>query len=155
MTAAPALPWPSSRTLLGWWRELAVLQPHRFGFSHLPLHRVEALVRLGTSRRLEPLLAALLRWLHVSPRSDCSFDLSVLEACIRQGPEWKARYHFPADVEAVEQLDPHDPSAWRSVILDRTELLSVAWIEKPEAETSSLVGFLVRTEGWNLECKTP
>jgi hypothetical protein len=247
MTAAPVLPWPGSRTLLGWWRELTARQPRRFGFSHLPLHRVETLVRLANPHRLEPLQTALLRWLAASPRAECGFDPghdglqiersvlvrilgelanlglierqagiwqvtprgqsalpdcrfttaaqerrvfyfldnesfqrpphflalsplslplpavteswpfdpAVVEACVRQSPEWKKRHHFPTEVEAIECLDAEAPS-WRGVLVDRLEMLPAAWIEAARpGEASRLEGFVVKLDGWVLEGKTP
>jgi len=44
MTAASSLAFPGSRTLAGWWRQLAPLRPQSLWFGHLFLHRVEALV---------------------------------------------------------------------------------------------------------------
>jgi hypothetical protein len=66
MTAAPGA-WPSSRHLLGWWRDLADLGPQRLWVVRLPVHRVEALVRVRRRRPLDPLRRALLRFLSLSP----------------------------------------------------------------------------------------
>jgi hypothetical protein len=67
MTAAPALALPGSRTLLGWWRDLAPLAPRRLWFSHLLLHRVEALAVFARPRRLDPFQRAVLRAAAVEP----------------------------------------------------------------------------------------
>jgi hypothetical protein len=67
MTAAPALPLPGSRTLLGWWRDLASLSPQRLWLSHLLLHRVEALAVLARPRRLDPFQRAVLQAVAVEP----------------------------------------------------------------------------------------
>jgi hypothetical protein len=84
------------------------------------------------------------------------FDPALLEECIRQTSEWKDRHRFPAEVEAIERFRPEEASSWRSVILDRPELLPVAWIETaPTAAGPRLLGFGVRADGWNLEVKTP
>jgi hypothetical protein len=69
MTAAPAvttpqaltLTLPGGRALLGWWRELAPLQPRRFWFAHLLLHHVEALVAVVRPSPLDRLQQTLLR----------------------------------------------------------------------------------------------
>jgi hypothetical protein len=63
MTAAPAIPLPGGRVVLGWWRDLSGMQPVRMWFAHLLLHRVEALVEVsspppgGSSLALYALLA--------------------------------------------------------------------------------------------------
>ncbi len=44
MTAPAPLAFPGSRTLAGWWRQLAPLQPRGLWIAHLFLHRIEALV---------------------------------------------------------------------------------------------------------------
>jgi hypothetical protein len=67
MTAAPALPLPGSRTLLGWWRDLAPLAPQRLWFSRLLLHRVEALAVLARPQRLDPFQRAVLQAVAVEP----------------------------------------------------------------------------------------
>jgi hypothetical protein len=68
MTAAPGA-WPSSRHLLGWWRDLADLGPQRLWVGRLPIHRVEALAAVRRRKSLDPLRRALLRFLSVSPAS--------------------------------------------------------------------------------------
>jgi hypothetical protein len=59
--SAPVAAWPSSRHVLGWWRELAGLRPLRLWLGHLALHHVEALVATSRPHPLDPLSAALLR----------------------------------------------------------------------------------------------
>ena len=51
MTAVPPWTFPGSRTLAGWWRQLAPLQPRQLWVGHLLFHRVEALVGLNQMRR--------------------------------------------------------------------------------------------------------
>src|SRR4051794_37589587 len=60
MTVASSLAFPGSRTLAGWWRQLAPLQPRSFWVAHLRLHRIEALVSTFWSCPLEPLYRFLL-----------------------------------------------------------------------------------------------
>jgi hypothetical protein len=79
MTAATAPPWPGSRVLLGWWRELAPRQPRRLAFARLLLHRVEALVVVPGSQPLDPWQRALLRLIHArAPGGDLEQSLSDL-----------------------------------------------------------------------------
>src|SRR5579862_8759097 len=66
MTAAQTLPWPSSRSLHAWWRDLSVYQPRQLWFSHLHFHRVEALAAVVRINRLEPFQLALLRMFAVA-----------------------------------------------------------------------------------------
>ncbi len=72
------------------------------------------------------------------------FEVASLEACIRQSPEWKARHHFPADVESL--LPP--AADWRRVVFDSPETLALVFLRTAEPR---VLGFLVRTEGWTLE----
>jgi hypothetical protein len=83
-----------------------------------------------------------------------SFDLRVLEACIRQTPQWKTRYCFPADVETVLPPGPEDSPAsnWRRVVLDSLEQQALVFIRTGGASgESSLLAFPVRAENWSLE----
>lgn len=52
MTGASPLPFPSSRTLAAWWRQLEALRPREWHVGHLFLHRIEAAV---SRAELEPL----------------------------------------------------------------------------------------------------
>ncbi len=107
----------------------------------------------------------------------CSFEASFLEACIGQTPEWKARFRFPADVEALLPLEvgqasrlsepmtgempvPPPTANWRRVILDAVEHRLAVFIHtvQPVAKASRLssaaprlLAFAVRPEGWALE----
>src|SRR5262249_35580821 len=47
MMVSSSLAYPGSRSLAGWWRQLAPLHPRAVWLAHLLLHRVEALVRLN------------------------------------------------------------------------------------------------------------
>jgi hypothetical protein len=60
MTAAPALAFPGSRALAGWWRQLAAHRPEEVWVGHLALHRVEALVELTRPCRPDPFARHLL-----------------------------------------------------------------------------------------------
>src|SRR5262245_39312467 len=66
MTAAAPRTFPAPRTYHNWLRELAPLHPRRLWFSHLLVHRVEALVAVARRQRLDPLPLALLRRLFAS-----------------------------------------------------------------------------------------
>src|SRR5437660_2081830 len=66
MTAAATRTFPVPRTYQSWLRELAAVHPRRLWFSHLLVHRVEALVAVVRPHRLDPFPLALLRRLFVS-----------------------------------------------------------------------------------------
>ncbi|HWG43652.1 MAG TPA: hypothetical protein VN688_12765 [Gemmataceae bacterium] len=83
-----------------------------------------------------------------------SFDLTCLEACIRQTSSWKTRYHFPADVEAFLPPLSNEPPAtnWRRVVLDSPEQLPVVFLRAAGSPGEpTLLGFAARAEGWELE----
>jgi DNA-binding transcriptional ArsR family regulator len=61
MSPAPAFPFPGSRVLAAWWRELTSWHPRQFWVAHLLLHRIEALALCGQAIPLDPLRLAVLR----------------------------------------------------------------------------------------------
>jgi hypothetical protein len=61
MTAVSPLVFPGSRTLAGWWKQLAPLQPRALWAGHLLLHRVEALAALHLLSPLDPIFLFVLR----------------------------------------------------------------------------------------------
>jgi len=67
MTVEGALPFPGSRTLASWGRQLASWQPGALWVGHILLHRVEALVRRTVAVQLEPFQALVLKALAVRP----------------------------------------------------------------------------------------
>jgi hypothetical protein len=81
------------------------------------------------------------------------FDLTCLEACIRQSPQWKARHHFPADVETLLPARPEDSPVEnrQRVVLDSLEQLALAFVRTEGASSEPvLLAFPVRAEGWTL-----
>lgn len=242
MSAAPAPPWPGSRVLLGWWRQLSGQQPRQLWLSHLRIHRIEGLVRVRRTQPLDPWQRAFLHLLDARAAGDpksalddlqmdrqiltrfCRqlteaglvqtngtgaweltaagrqalatgaraiaeeerrafcfvdntdvhhpphflpilgaltqpptearpFDPAHLESCVRQTAEWKSRYHFPMDVEAL--LPPRSEESpaenWRRVFVDSPQQLTFAFIRPPDG--APLLGFLVHPEGWKLEAE--
>lgn len=81
MTAASSLPYPSSRTLAGWWKQIAPLDPQSWWVGHLLVHRVEAAVQVDESQPLPPLTQILLQALHVSS-SQGEAKLAELESAL-------------------------------------------------------------------------
>jgi hypothetical protein len=240
MSAAAPRTFPAPRTYHNWLRELAPSRPRRLWFSHLLVHRVEALVAVARPCRLDPLPLALLRrlfasgpsaptaaldrlhfdrqfaarllrepadaglvrrqpdaWLltdagrqalhdgghtartrerrtfyfadapgeppHFLPLTQTAgpapdvpepwtFDPSALTQAIRQPPEWKRRFGFPADVEAVVA---EDAEGWRQVIFDRAEHAPLLFVEAAADGGSALLGLLVRLENWALQREPP
>ncbi len=93
MSAASAPSWPGSRILLGWWRALLGRQPQQLWFSHLLLHRVEALVRVSRVHPLDVWQRALLRLASTRVRGaadlegafvDLRIDRQVLAQLLRE-----------------------------------------------------------------------
>jgi hypothetical protein len=90
------------------------------------------------------------------PSEALHFEAAFLEACIRQTPEWKARFRFPTDVEAVLPPRPDEsPTAnWRRVVLDAVEHRLFVFIHAAQTSTAPLLlGFSVRPEDWLLDPK--
>jgi hypothetical protein len=97
MTAAATRTFPVPRTYQTWLRDLSAVHPRRLWFSHLLMHRIEALVVVNHSYRLESLHQALLRRLFVSPvavakvsslddlQFDRQFALPLLRECAAAG----------------------------------------------------------------------
>src|SRR5262249_8253388 len=91
------------------------------------------------------------------------FDPDILRACLRQPPEWKQRFGFPAEVEQVLDLEVappsptnHQPPAWQRVILDPPErLLAAVLVTAGEGGRPGPVGFAARQEGWALQGAEP
>lgn len=93
---------------------------------------------------------------------DHPFVANSLEECIRQPPEWKTRFRFPSDVEALLTLtgsgsgvSPVGSAAnWRRVLLDSLEERLFVFIHTAKSSTAPhLLGFAVRPEGWALEAQ--
>jgi hypothetical protein len=76
MSGGAALPFPASRALAGWWRQLASLQPDALWVGHLLLHHIEALVRLRRLFRLHALSALILHALALESMP-CPMPLSA------------------------------------------------------------------------------
>jgi hypothetical protein len=94
--------------------------------------------------------------------ADWRFDAALLEACIRQPPEWKEQHRFPEEVQHVLGIETASGTrnrgslrtAWQRVILDRPEHLVTAFaLVAPETASEQLLGFAVRPEGWELAAK--
>jgi hypothetical protein len=84
----------------------------------------------------------------------CSFEPALLEACVRQTPEWKARFRFPVEVEALlaPQHDESPAAKWRRVLLDTVEERLLVFIHTAKKSGAPLlIGFPVRTDGWVME----
>jgi hypothetical protein len=245
MTVAGALPFPGSRTLANWARQLDSWQPGALWVGHILLHRVEALVRRTLAIRVDPLQALVLQALAVTPgeslqalqarlhldrqllerllcalesaglsrleggwqstdlgrqaldqgtqeqqirerrvfyfveqersdqhahflpfadpptlpwaaSSEWRFDVGLLSACVTRPVEWKRRFGFPLDVEAVAGNEPglQGAEAWHGVILDRPERLAVV-LTLPQDGSNRLLGFAAQEKGWALASRSP
>jgi hypothetical protein len=70
MNPVPPLPFPGSRTVAAWWRELAPHQPLRLWLCHLLVHRVEALAEVENERPLPAFRIEVLRSLNPGRRPE-------------------------------------------------------------------------------------
>ena len=61
MDRASSLIYPGSRTLAGWWRQLAPLQPTAIAIGYVFLHRIEAAVNVVTEEPIDPLAHLVLQ----------------------------------------------------------------------------------------------
>jgi hypothetical protein len=80
------------------------------------------------------------------------FDISLLPACVEQGPVWKKTFGFPFEVTAFGDHAPAPDArgGWDNVVVDRTERLLAALVQGPPPE-EKLVAFGVKPEGWGLQ----
>jgi hypothetical protein len=84
------------------------------------------------------------------------FDPGALAACVPQPPEWKVRYHFPRDVEAVllPEIGNYGRALpWQRVVFDRPEQVCVLMAEVPAEVSPSrarLIACEVQPQGWVL-----
>jgi hypothetical protein len=142
-------------------------------------HFVDHQSGTGAGDRLWPHFLALhnssgIPW---PPADGLTFDVRVLEACLRQPPEWKQKHGFPLDVQEILGLsaeggkgavgtggtDPGIPAAgplavppWQAVILDRPEwVLAVILVAAGPNGIPQLVGLPVRQDGWVLQAASP
>jgi hypothetical protein len=83
MNPVPPLPFPGSRTLAAWWRELAPWRPLRLWLCHLLFHRVEALADVLRSYRLDDLRLEVLRSL-VAGRQPAGLDPGLFARLTRE-----------------------------------------------------------------------
>jgi hypothetical protein len=86
------------------------------------------------------------------------FDPGLLEACLRQPPEWKRQHGFPTDVEPAPGVGPEaSPEAsWRRVVVDRPERQLAALVRVTgDGGAESVLGFAARQEGWALHSAEP
>jgi len=87
MTAAPALAFPPSKTLLSWWTQLAPLRPSALWVGHLLLHRVEALVAAQRPCPIDPIALFVLRAVALAGQASLETvadNLSLERALVRQ-----------------------------------------------------------------------
>src|SRR5947209_6815734 len=108
MTAGPALTFPGSRTVAGWWRQLAACQPRALWVGHLLLHRVEALVRVARPRRPERLTLLVLQALHLGDGQ----PLEGLNARLHLGRQVLGRVLAALRAHGLAHVDAH--GMWRA-----------------------------------------
>jgi hypothetical protein len=79
MTAAPALAFPASKALAGWWRHLAPYKPSSIWIAHLVLHRVEAPVIAQQPSPVDSLGLFVLKAVAVTPGATASTIAELLD----------------------------------------------------------------------------
>jgi hypothetical protein len=84
----------------------------------------------------------------LTPPEGWHFDLEALEACVRQGGEWKVRHGFPEDVLRVIHLGAGTEPDWRQVPFVRAEQALLVLVET--TDSGAVLGFPVRADGWAL-----
>jgi hypothetical protein len=107
MTVASPSAFPGSRSLAGWWRHLAPLQPRALWVARLALHRVEALVRLDRTVRPERFARLVLEALALRAASapeDLESHLHLGRVLIR---------HVLRQLQADDLARPDQAGGWR------------------------------------------
>jgi DNA-binding MarR family transcriptional regulator len=104
MTAVSPLSFPGSRTLAGWWKQFAPLQPRALWAGHLLLHRVEALASLNLLSPLEPLTFFVLKALSLGAR----VSLKELDQRLHLGPSLLRQLLRRLESEGLVQAHPQD-----------------------------------------------
>src|ERR1043165_4953633 len=74
MDRASSLIFPGSRTLAGWWRQLAPFHPVAFAVGYGYLHRIEAPVITLTDEPVEPFLHLVLQAIALESDARCRLD---------------------------------------------------------------------------------
>ncbi len=70
MDRAASLISPGSKTLAGWWRQLATLKPHGLWVGYAYVHRIEAPVEVVRSQPVDPLVLLILQALDIAPADE-------------------------------------------------------------------------------------
>src|SRR5260370_34272944 len=78
MTVPAALPFPGSRVLAGWWKDLRAYHPQSLAIAHVVLHRVEAPVRATTTVTVDRPRALLIRFLALATPAGGAKSLGAL-----------------------------------------------------------------------------
>ncbi len=147
MTTVSSLAFPGSKTLAGWWRQLAAHQPRAFGVGYLFIHRVEVPVSLARLRKIDRFVQLLLQALdretaRAGPnRGGEGPDLLArLESRLHLGRQ--ALFQVLRSVQAEELTLDNPPGSWQLTAKGR---LALAHGEYPiEAFERRVLCFLER-----------
>jgi hypothetical protein len=119
MTAGFPLIFPGSRSLAGWWRQLAPFHPQALWAGHILLHRVEALAVLHLLYRPDPIFLFLLRALGVIERGSLEdldqrlhLGLPLLHQLLRQ-------------LQSEKLVDRDEDGTWSLTVLGRQGLAQI------------------------------
>jgi hypothetical protein len=91
------------------------------------------------------------------PPEGWHFDPALLQACVRQSPDWKRRHGFPEEVTGVLEMRAAEGAAdWRRVVFDSPEQLLALFILTPsDGGGAALLGFQIEERGWVLHHEFP
>jgi hypothetical protein len=117
MTPAAPPAFPGSRTLVGWWRQLAPWQPRAWWVGHLLLHRVEALARCIEQVRPDPLHQLVLKALSLDPEA----SLDHLAGRLHLDRQVLGRVTQLLQVEGLVGTNARTLTAAGQLALNRTE----------------------------------
>ena len=109
MDRASSLIFPGSRTLAGWWRQLAPRQPLALGIGYAFLHRIEAPVNVRLEQPIEPLVSLVLQAITLEETDGAS--LSDLQERLRLPAPVVQR--VLADMRESGLLTVSAPDRWR------------------------------------------
>lgn len=114
MTAVPPWTFPGSRTLAGWWRQLAPLRPRQLWVGHLLLHGVEVLACRKQTRRPDRFTRLVLDAIACRPGE----NLHGYESRLHLGPQLLAQVFHRLQAEGLVRSEP--AGAWSLTALGRT-----------------------------------
>ncbi len=128
MDSASSLPYPGSRVLAGWWRQLQPHHPVSLWVGYLFVHRVEGLVECAEPRVLDPLTLHLLMALAVDRGDAVSHDHGFESLVARLHLPPPALHQVLIGLEVQGLVRRCSPARWclsergQTILRDRADL---------------------------------